>query len=337
MIGNDETIPIAENYRRFAHLEARGRSTLYEQLAEAVAGDPEILRLLAALPAAKRQPNLLLGAVQFLYGTAPDYASFRRLVAQRWPDVRATMLARRTQTNEVGRCALLLPLMTAVPQPLALLEVGASAGLCLLVDAYRYDYGREIIGPSTSPVLLRCELRGSGAPMPDGAPEVVWRAGIDLDPVDLRDDSAVRWLEALVWPGEGDRLCRLRAAIEVARQHPLRIVRRDLRTGIDDIVAGAPSGATLVVFHSAVLAYVAAPDRDAFAASVARLGAVWIAGEGAAVLPAVERRVGDDELGEHQGDFLLSRDGQPVAWADPHGSWLQWRGETRLLHRHSGE
>lgn len=327
VIGGDETSLTAENYRRFARLEARGRSPIYEGLTEAVAEDTPVLRLLASLPAAKRQPNLLLGVVQYLYGTAPDYPSFRRVVVEKWTEVSSTMLARRTQTNEVGRCAILLPLLAALPQPLALLEVGASAGLCLLVDRYRYDYGRGIVGQENSPVLLHCEPRGSSTPMPNGLPEVVWRAGIDLDPVDPRDESATRWLEALVWPGEGDRLARLRAAIEVARQDPPRVLKADLRSDLSEIIAEVPSGATLVIFHSAVLAYVPSEDRDAFAAEVARLGAVWVANEGAEVLPAVRRQVGDNELAEHQGHFLLSRDGNPIAWADPHGSWLHWRGE----------
>lgn len=327
MIGNDETSPTAENYRRFARLEARGRSPLYEQLTEAVAEDPQVLRLLASLPAAKRQPNLLLGVVQHLYGTALDYPSFQRIVVEKWTEVSTAMLARRTQTNEVGRCAILLPLLAALPQPLALLEVGASAGLCLLIDRYRYDYGMGIIGQENSPVLLRCEPRGSSTPVPNGLPEVVWRTGIDLDPVDPRDESATRWLEALVWPGEGDRLARLRGAIEIARQDPPRVLEADLRADLSAIIADVPSGATVVIFHSAVLAYVPSDDRDAFAAEVARLGAVWVANEGAGVLPAVRRQVGDKELVEHQGHFLLSCDGNPIAWTDPHGSWLHWRGD----------
>ncbi len=327
MIGNEETRPTAENYRRFARLEARGRSPLYEGLTEGVAEDTEVLRLLASLPPAKRQPKLLLGAVQYLYGTALDYPSFRRVVVEKWTEVSSTMLARRTQTNEVGRCAILLPLLAALPEPLALLEVGASAGLCLLMDRYRYDYGRGIVGQENSPVLLHCEPRGSSTPTPSRLPDVVWRAGIDLDPVDTRDETATRWLEALVWPGEGDRLARLRAAIEVARQDPPRVLRADLRADLSVIIAEVPSGATLVIFHSAVLPYVPSDGRGAFAADVARLGAVWVANEGADVLPAVRRQVGDNELAEHQSHFLLSRDGNPIAWADPHGSWLQWRSE----------
>ena len=325
MNGNDETISTAENYRRFARLEARGRSDLYEELAEGVAGDLEVLDLLGTLPVAKRQPNLFFGAVNYLYGTAAGYSSFRRAVVEHWSMVRATMLARRTQTNEVGRCATLLPLLAGLPQPLALFEVGASAGLCLLPDRYRYDYGGAVVGPEGSPVLLRCEQRGLARPVPDTLPEVIWRAGVDLAPVDVRDETATAWLEALVWPGEGDRLARLRAALAIARRDPPNVVTADLRAGLAKLVVDVPPEATLVVFHSAVLAYVPAQDRGGFEAEVTELGAVWISNEGASVLPAVRGSVPDDELGEHEGQFLLSRDGKPVAWADPHGSWFEWR------------
>jgi hypothetical protein len=235
------------------------------------------------------------------------------------------MLERRTQTNEVARCATLLPLLAGLPQPLALLEVGASAGLCLLLDRYRYDYGEGIIGPPDSPVLLRCEAGGSGMPVPTGLPEVCWRTGLDLAPIDSHDESACRWLEALVWPGEGDRLPRLRAALEIARRDPPRLVERDLRADLQDIVADLPSGATLVVFHSAVLAYVPAEDRNAFASEVARLGAVWVANEAAAVVSTAHGQLDAEELIRHEGDFLLSCDGSPVAWTDPHGAWVEWR------------
>src|SRR6185436_20182686 len=116
----------------------------------AVAHDPEILRFLAGLPAGRRQPMLLFATLQYLFGAPRDAAELRRLVLGETDRVRATMLARTTQTNEPARCAALLPLLAALPQPLALVEVGASAGLCLLPDRYGYDWGHVRMAP-TSP------------------------------------------------------------------------------------------------------------------------------------------------------------------------------------------
>src|SRR5437764_8406279 len=151
----EEHARIGRAYIRFAEREARGRSPLYEALALGVAADPEVLGFLAALPAEKRQPNLLLAAVRRLFGTVTDYGEFRRRFLDNSEAVRWLMLARSTQTNEPGRCATLLPVLAMLPQPLALLEVGASAGLCLLPDCYGYDYGgiRLPRDPASRPIF----------------------------------------------------------------------------------------------------------------------------------------------------------------------------------------
>ena len=106
------------------------------------------------------------------------------------------MRARATQTNEAGRCAVLLPVLAALPQPLALLEVGASAGLCLYPDRYAYRYGDQVLGAG-EPVL---DCAATGVAPPPARPEVVWRAGLDLNPLDVTDPADVAWLDALIWP-----------------------------------------------------------------------------------------------------------------------------------------
>src|SRR5438874_615553 len=98
---------VAAVYRRFAEREARGRSELYVELALGVADDAELLALLAELPRAKRQPNLLFSAVKLLYGTPADFAALRACVQDHRDEVLATVRARRTQTNEPARCATL--------------------------------------------------------------------------------------------------------------------------------------------------------------------------------------------------------------------------------------
>ena len=127
---------LAGRYRRFAHLEARGKSPLYEQLALGVADDPAVQAVLARVAPAKQQPNLLFATVSFLGGVQPGYGAFRAFVLDHADAVVATLQTRRTQTNEVARCATLLPVLARLRGPLALLEVGASAGLCLLPDRY---------------------------------------------------------------------------------------------------------------------------------------------------------------------------------------------------------
>jgi hypothetical protein len=315
----------AQIYRGFARQEARGRSPAYEALADGVAGDRGILAFLDALPPEKRQPNLLFAAARYLLGVPADLDSLRALVrAPGSPgspgrELAEVMLARRTQTNEPARCALLLPALAQLPQPLALIEVGASAGLTLLVDRYSYDYaGHRIAGLDPQAPTLRCAPYGP-VPLPGRPPEIAWRAGLDLNPLSVESDADVQWLNCLVWPGEGDRQERLAQAIAAARRDPPAVLRGDLIDDLPALAARAPAGATLVVYHSAVLAYVAPERRRVFGDLVRRLGAVWLSNEGPRVLAdvPVEAFTGDP--------FLLVRDGStPLAVADGHGAWLRW-------------
>ena len=220
--------------------------------------------------------------MRYLYGTPGSADEFLQVMRANADQVAEVMAGRTTHTNEPARCATLLPVLARLPQPSALLEVGAAAGLRLLPDRYAFDYGQGRIEPSRpttpDPPLFTCRA-GPEVPLPERNVEA-WRAGLDLHPIDLGDESEMRWLEALVWPGEEYRVPRLRAACEVARADPPRVIAEDLRSDLGELAREAPADATLVVFHTAVLADVRdANERAAFARSVRQLGAVWIANE----------------------------------------------------------
>jgi len=317
MTGQAPDLNIANTYRAFARLEARGRSPQYEALALAVAEDQMVREFLRSLPSGKRQPNLVFAAARYLLGAAPDIGSLRMLIVDRQHELAAVVQARRTQTNEPARCATLLPALASLPQPLALLEVGASAGLTLLADRFRYDYaGHRITGTDPAAPVLACQPRGS-VPLPEQVPVVAWRAGLDINPLDVTNDDDVRWLQCLLWPGEGRRAECLAAAIAVARRDPPPVHRGDLISGLPALAAQAPAAATLVIYHSAVLAYVDPPRRRQFADTVRGLDAVWLSNEGTGVLPHIAMPPHD------RGSFVLVRDGTtPVAFTDPHGTWL---------------
>ena len=248
---HEVTDAIAKRFRRFAETEARDNSPLYETLSNGVASDPDILAFLADLPATRQQPNLLLAAVRFICGTQSTWDDFRAAFHSRTTDVRAEMLKRRTQTNEPARCAALLPVLSRLRGPLALIEVGASAGLCLLPDKYGYAYdGHPPFGPEPR---FPCQA-SAATPVPLTHPRVTWRAGLDLNPLDVCNDDDMAWLETLVWPDQSERLNRLRAAIDTAKSDPPCIVAGDLLSSLAAVAKDAPSDATLVVFHTAVLA-----------------------------------------------------------------------------------
>jgi hypothetical protein len=305
---------IAARYADFAAREARGVSPTYERLAHAVSSDLSLLALLRTLPPAKQQPNLLFGVVRLLGGPVDDPVAFHDYVLSGWPAVEAELRARSTQTNEAGRCALLLPVLAGLPQPLALLEVGASAGLCLYPDRYTYRYGDHTIG-SHGPVL---DCAGVRTP-PPRLPEVTWRAGLDLNPLDVGDPADVAWLDALIWPEHDHRRARLRAAIAVAAASPPRLLRGDLVDDLPALAAQAPPDATLVVFHTSVLYQVPAERRGRFTDLVRALPGHWIAVESPEVLAY-------DGLPPQPEDFhnVLALHGVPMAWTRAHGQAMAW-------------
>ncbi|HEV2187460.1 MAG TPA: DUF2332 domain-containing protein, partial [Stellaceae bacterium] len=275
MAALDEVRRLANWYTAFATDEARGISEIYERLALAVAASPELLGFLLTLPAPKRQPNLFFAAVGHLHGVPADVSRLAAIVRQDRERIRALMLSRTTQTNEPARCAAILPLLATLPPPLALIEVGASAGLCLLPDRYGYDYGGRRIEPphaATDAPVFACRT-GGAVPVPEVVPPIIWRRGLDLNPIDLHSDAECAWLETLVWPGQDERAQRLKSAIALARADPPPMIKGDLLSDTQSVIASAPRDATVVVFHTAALTYVRPQaTRDRFAETMLKSG-----------------------------------------------------------------
>src|SRR5439155_230813 len=84
-------------------------------------------------------------------------------------------------------------------RPLVIIELGASAGLNLMWDQYRYEYeGDASCGPSDATVVIRSAFRGDRRPrLPERAPAVVGRVGVDLVPIDVRDEDQTSWLRGV--------------------------------------------------------------------------------------------------------------------------------------------
>ncbi|GGN71895.1 hypothetical protein GCM10010112_39590 [Actinoplanes lobatus] len=306
-------------YGEFAAREAAGESPAYQNLAVAVSRDAHLIGLLDTLPPAKRQPNLLFAAGRFLGAPVTDPPAFLEFAAANWERVAHEIRHRATQTNEPARCAVLLPLLAALPQPLALLEVGASAGLNLFPDRYAYRYGDHVLGDGDP--LLDCALTGTDPPQK--LPEVVWRAGLDLNPLDVTDPADAAWLQALIWPEQDDRRERQRAAARTVAADPPLMVRGDLVDDLPALAAKAPADATLVVFHTSVLYQVPADRRRAFTDLVRTMRAHWISVEN----PTVLDHAGLPNPPDERLHNVLALDGRPLAWARPHGEALNWFGD----------
>lgn len=334
-------------YEHFAQDYAADESATYLAWARGVAGDAELLGRLAELDPPRRQPNLLFAAARWHGAPAPGpYERMREVVLDRWSDVAATMRARSTQTNEPGRCATLLPVLHEISRehgrPLALLEVGVSGGLCLYPDRYAHRYldadGETLAVAGTGRPTFDCVVtRADGTPVGEGGgpafapavPEVRWRGGLDLNPLDVADPDTLAWLRTLVWPEHDDRLARLDAAVEEVADLPRTLVRGDAAAdpaSLGELMARARQeapDARLVVLHTAVVAYFEDEHREAWPRTVLELCAehdsTWVSNEAPVVLPGVAATAGVEPPA---GRMCLAVDGRARAWAHGHGRSL---------------
>ena len=306
-------------------------SACFAEWCRGVVEDDEVIGWLSSLPPIKQQPNLVFAAARWHGVPAPGpYDGLRTALLADDGAIRTTILTHATQTNEVGRLATLLPAFSMLAQgrPLSLLEVGASAGLCLYPDRWGYSWrtssGVVELGPEPR---LTCEVSGP-VPLPDSVPEVAWRGGVDLNPLDVGDEDAMAWLQVLVYPEHDDRRRRLAHAIAVARRDPPRIVRGDLLEELPGRVTEAARHAPVVVFHSAVIAYLEDPDRRRFHRMMTDLveggECHWVSNEAPNVLPEVTATGPRPRPGAPS--FVLGIDGRSVALTHGHGRSLAWHG-----------
>lgn len=223
-----------------------------------------------------REPRLAEAYAREPPDPAAAWPVFRSVVERNVAELRGK-IELPVQTNEVGRSAALLPGFLAVAEdtgmPLRLLEVGASAGLNLRWDAYRYEADGFSWGPERSPLLLEFELHEAGLMPRPTRVEVAERRGCDASPVDPATPEGRLTFFAYVWPDQRRRLERARAALEVARSLPVAIDRGSASGWTDRALAEPREGMATVLFHSIVFQYFPEEERRAFLATVEAAGA----------------------------------------------------------------
>lgn len=266
-----------------AHWCAELGSPLYARLLEAAARDAlaggpvaEVLAGHEADPPGSALALRLMGSVHrlVLEGRAPQLAGYYPSAggSPRRPGAEAAFLdtvaanvaelsalvERPVQTNEVGRAAALvggfLVVAGATRLPLRCLELGASAGLNLRWDRFRYEARGSAWGPSDSPVRL-CDFTAGAAPPFGVSAKVVERAGCDRFPVDATTKEGRRTLMSYVWPDQVARLRLLEGAFVVAQQVPVSVERAEADDWLERALAATRPGAATVVFHSIVMQY----------------------------------------------------------------------------------
>ncbi|MDE0176979.1 MAG: DUF2332 domain-containing protein, partial [Gammaproteobacteria bacterium] len=222
-------------------------------------------------------------------------------------------------TNEVGRCSHLMPAFCVIAcetgRDLALIDIGAGAGLNLLWNRFDYRYSNgAAFGSGRSPVVIACESRGEMPSLPSSFPAVSFSAGVDLNPIDLADDEQYRWLEALIWPEHADRTALLASAREVWLKQPPRVEAGDALEWLPELVAEAPADAALCVFHCHALNQFPVLARESFTGllrSAAQARPLFhVSSEGERLVVA--------RLEGGRSTRLLS------VLRNAHGRWIQW-------------
>ena len=277
----------------------------------------------------------LMGAVHrlVLSGEAPElakrYPSAGGATGDAWPafldllrerrDQLRVLVERPVQTNEPARCAALLGGFLEVARvtelPLRLLEVGASAGLNLRFERYRYELGDERWGPADSPVAIRARL--TGRPPLDTPARIASRAGCDRQPLDPRSEEGRLTLASYVWPDQLERHERLHAALAVAEQVDAPVERAGAADWIEARLAEPAGDAATVVFHSIVMQYLPADERDRFEEALEN---------GSGTRAWLRMEPGDERLTEIRLKLWPGGEDRLLARAGYHGDPVDWLG-----------
>jgi hypothetical protein len=275
---------------RLAAREFAETAPLYERLSYVLADRPDLCRPLLAAPPQQQRALLFFAAVsQILRTVDPDHplaqwfpvlgghrdaddgdpgAALEDLVTVHSDEITRLCRTRNTQTNEARRAALIRPALGIAARrfgkPLALIELGASAGLLLVPDRYAYHYfnlrtGRDEVYDDG--FQIDCEAR-AGWPTPAAEPfEVGTRVGIDLAPIRPDDTDGVNWLRSCVWPEHVDRVARLDAALDLVRAEQPKLIAGDFTHELPRVLSSVEPGSTPFVFTSHALAYLGSADR----------------------------------------------------------------------------
>lgn len=339
----------AEPFDYWAFFAADARrigSPLYARLAEGVGADENLKALAARAKPGQPHANVLLGAVHFLLLRGADhplrqhypdlgggavagedpFPLFQDFVAVHRGDVERLVETRVTNTNEVGRSAILHPGFRALgmrtESPLHLIEIGPSAGLNLIWDRYGVRYLRDgkavaSIAPGAA-LVIDCDLRGDGVPPAGPAPEIAGRLGLELNPVDLSNVDDRDWLRALMWPDQVSRLHRLDRAIELFAKENPPIRHGNALELLPDALADAPETRAVCIYHTIAIYQFSSAMKEAL--------------ENILTVAGLRRTIWRLSFEFDGKDGLLSliryRDGTReetlLAKAHPHGAWIAW-------------
>lgn len=261
--------------------------------------------------------------------TEDPFPAFRDFCLENRNELRKLISTRRVATNAVGRSAILYPVFSRIAarerEPLALLELGASAGLNLRWDQYRYLYNDHSCGAADSAVVIESTIRKGDPPLPDQSPEVTYRHGVDLNPLDPRDSEDARWLRALIVPEHRDRYRRLMAALNAGRDDPPCVETGDATEVLPDLLEQFPEQVVPCVFSTHVRYQLSENERSVIDKSCrdwSRSGCLHLMyTDNSADCPGSGYRHATFRDGEQVRSELISA-------YESYGRWIEWYGES---------
>jgi hypothetical protein len=334
---------ISDRFKVFAKRECKGSSPLYEHLSENIAEDDTLLQIASHARPGQPVPNLFLGAVHYLllrgkshelseyYGSIFNnprealtaYDSFKDFCLQHENEIIPILESKLVQTNEVRRCAYLYPAFCHIyektKKPLALIEIGTSAGLQLLWDKYAYSYhSNEVYGSSLSELQITSEIRGGRQPvLLKHSPPVTSRIGIDLHINDLKDPKDYLWLKSLIWPEHAERNKNFENAARCLKDQSIELIEGDGVKLLYEIASTIPQWSTLCVFHTHVSNQMSQEDKYKLVEQIQRLG------EGRNVFHIYNNMW---DLNLHLDSYLEQNEyKETIAETDGHGRWFHWK------------
>ncbi|HPG01748.1 MAG TPA: DUF2332 family protein [Rhodoblastus sp.] len=256
----------------------------------------------------------------------PFWRAIEATIAAQDADMTA-FLGSPPQTNEVVRSAVLLggflTIAEAVGRPLALYELGASAGLNLLFDRYAYDLDdNRKWGDAKSPVRIGSVWKGR-APALTTPLEIASRAAVDLRPVDARVSDDRERMLAYIWPEQTERLRRIEPALDMVAKSDLKVEQGDALAWLKNVMAGPPSdGLCRVVFHSVFVQYLPADLRRALREKIVEIGERATT---AAPFAWLSMEAGEDRMScELRLTIWPGAERRKLAEVDWHGRWAKW-------------
>lgn len=277
-----------------------------------------------------------------LHGKAPHlhswYESGSQDFSQLWPQIELLIenhfeffkqfVTEAPQTNEVGRSAVLLAAFSEIAKhidlPMALYELGASAGLNLLFDQFHYQMNGQVWGDEKSAVRLAPKWQGSDVDL-DFKLNVIERNGCDLNPLDIYDEHQLLNLRAYIWPDMQQRQQRFEAAVKLVKSHNVHVERADAALWLKTNLQNLQNGVAHIIYHTIAWQYFPQQVKDELEAMIGAAGVkatkdkplVHLSFEfNYATGADISYRLWDGET--HQGtQFKLGK-------AHPHGAEIEW-------------